>query len=367
MALSQFAADLHPLKFLVTSRPDEQVSKRFHLPNTLHQNVHSFPLNDIPKEITQRDVDSYINEQLSEIRKTYGQKENWPGPEKQGQLATLTCGVFVLISTALKFIADEKVNNPRGQLDLVLKMLRTEQDSPSARLDGLYTGVTDAAIPSKHKKSMLKELKLVVGFVVLSRDRLSPKSLDALLGIKAGASKRALRLLSSVIALPESDEDAIRIIHSSFADFLVDPSRCTRTEFLVIPKEQHALLAKQCLRTMLGVLSRNICRIPLDKISYTNSEISELPTLTRSHLLPHVRYALCHWAHHLSNAEVDQEALVLVNEFCEKHLLHWLEALSLISEMRAGIDILKMARRTLLVRVYAFIVTPLDSFFLARK
>ena len=47
---------------------------------------------------------------------------------------------------------------------------------------------------------------------------------------------------------------------------------------------------------------------------------------------------------------MDEEALEFVNTFSQKHLLHWLEALSVMGEAEIVFDILKMARRALNVR-----------------
>ena len=90
--------------------------------------------------------------------------------------------------------------------------------------------------------------------------------------------------------------------------------------------------------------------ISVDKISRPNRGNSNFLEPTRDHFPSHVKYALRHWAHHLLEGKMDEEALALVNTFAQKHLLRWLEALSLMGEAEIVFDTLKMARRALNVR-----------------
>ena len=349
-ALSQFVEDLRTLKFIITSRPEARIVKGFRQYGTLRKNTHPFPLNEIPKEMTLRDIATYVDVQLDEIRRMYEENEAWPGPKERAQLKALGSDSFIVIATALKFIADPNASNPRLQLQIVLAMVETEEDLPMAPLDKLYLGVLDAAILATVKKATMLNVQSVVGTVILLRDQLSTESLDSLLDLPDGTSKRTIEMLGSVIALPKSEGGVIQIIHPSFPDFLVDPSRCTRADILVQPKHRHIVLAKRCLVTMMKTLRRNICGVSGDKTSRLNQEIPDLPVLLHARLPVHTRYALRHWAHHLLNVEIDTETLDLVKTFIQKHLLHWLEALSLIGETEISFNILKVARRALAVR-----------------
>ena len=149
-------------------------------------------------------------------------------------------------------------------------------------------------------------------------------------------------MLSSVITLPKSDTGVIQIIHPSFPDFLVDSSRCTRTDLLVQPREHHPVLAKRCLKIMSSFLGSGT-----SNISDSNRGDSILLEPTRVRPPPRVQYALRHWAHHLLEGKMDEEAFALVNAFSQKHLLRWLEALILMDEAEVIVDVLQMAERAL--------------------
>ena len=52
----------------------------------------------------------------------------------------------------------------------------------------------------------------------------------------------------------------------------------------------------------------------------------------------HVQYAARYWPFHLSEACVDEELLRQIEIFCNTHLLHWIETLSLLGALDAAID-----------------------------
>ena len=51
----------------------------------------------------------------------------------------------------------------------------------------------------------------------------------------------------------------------------------------------------------------------------------------------HVQYACCYWVHHLKESGVPLEENGQVHIFLKKHLLHWLEALSLVRKTTEGV------------------------------
>lgn len=252
VALSRFVEALRPLKFIITSRPEPRIVDGFRGSDTLLQHTHTLFLNEVPPEIVDRDIAAYIEERLASIRKMYPRDglESWPTEDEKKRLTQLTGRIFVFISTALNFIADKRGNNPRRRLEEVLNKLRRHNASPFAHLDELYTGVIDGAFADDVDKETVEEMKVVIGSVVLLRDQLTPMALDDLLGLIQGTSIRNLELIQSVVSLPQSDDGVIQIIHLSFPDFLVDPTRCTKKDLVVGPLQHHNFLARCCFKAM---------------------------------------------------------------------------------------------------------------------
>ncbi|KAI0902686.1 WD40-repeat-containing domain protein [Ustulina deusta] len=85
-------------------------------------------------------------------------------------------------------------------------------------------------------------------------------------------------------------------------------------------------------------LQENIYQLPSLGSRVDNIEVPSPDPLDRT------RYACVYWADHLENAKLiekqDLEDGGLVHRFLENHLLHWLEALSLLKSLKSGIEAL---------------------------
>ena len=68
-----------------------------------------------------------------------------------------------------------------------------------------------------------------------------------------------------------------------------------------------------------------------------NSEVDDLPARVSCYIPAHVQYAARYWPFHLSEACVDEELLRQIEIFCNTHLLHWIETLSLLGALDAAI------------------------------
>ena len=154
--------------------------------------------------------------------------------------------------------------------------------------------------------------------------------------------------LNSVVMIPDLDSAVIRMLHPSFFDFITNPLRCRNPKFVINAQIQHTLLARLCLETLKG-LRRDICGIR--DPSVLNSEVADLPERIMRNLPPHLQYACRHWAWHFSEALVSDELLQLLEEFFSKRLLYWVEACSLLGELRGSLVALNVVDNSLKVSV----------------
>ncbi|KAL7278429.1 hypothetical protein ACG7TL_007426 [Trametes sanguinea] len=138
--------------------------------------------------------------------------------------------------------------------------------------------------------------RLLLGTLVVAEERLDPATLAALLDLPSLVVQRVLPAFHAILTVPTADENTtpIRLIHLSFANFLVDPTRCANERFLVHPPIHHSLIALRCLNLMQESL-----------------EVQP-------------------------RAEIGEELLVALEAFCRAHLLHWLEVLSVMDSV-AGV------------------------------
>ncbi|CDO75780.1 hypothetical protein BN946_scf184792.g2 [Trametes cinnabarina] len=343
--------ELAPLKFLITSRPEENIARGFLL-QALKEHTQPLPLTEIPEELTKRDISTFIQSSLAEIRARYPSvPSEWPSQRQFDNLLTITDVLFVFAATAVAFIGDDKARDPEGQLTRLLESgnavataAGSNSASPFATLDALYSRVLLQA-SEKLAAALRVNLRLILGAIALAEERLTPATLETLLDLPSGTLRCILPVLSSVVTMPAQGDTStpIRVIHLSFANFLVDPDRCTEEEFLIHPPVQHSLMALRCFKTMQA-LKINICEVDPGHEHLLNSEIADLPKKVNLHLHAALQYACKYWGRHLCRAEMDEELLSALEEFCQAHLLHWLEALSLKGCLDVAIEALQSAQ-----------------------
>ncbi|KAI9070398.1 WD40 repeat-like protein, partial [Trametes sanguinea] len=343
---------LAPLRILVTSRPEPNINAGFVMP-ALAANTQHFALSEIPDKLTARDISLFLRRRLQEIAKASYIGPGWPSEDVLMRLVSLAERLFIFAATTVRFIGDDEAMDPESRLLDLLEagggaaLTASSSTSPFWILNVLYLQVL-ASVRRFLGETALAQLKRILGAVVLTQDGLGPAALEALLELRPGTARRCLSRLSAVLILPAPGYDflPIRLIHLSFSNFIVDPSRCTEPAFLITPAIHHTLLAEDCLRALLK-LRHNICDVDPEYHHLLNNEIPNLQEKIARHLPPERQYAVKYWAHHLHHAKVDQQLLDLLESFCNDHLLDWLEALSLLSCVDVAVAALQSAQQLL--------------------
>ncbi|EGU84384.1 hypothetical protein FOXB_05103 [Fusarium oxysporum f. sp. conglutinans Fo5176] len=156
---------------------------------------------------------------------------------------------------------------------------------------------------------------------------------DATLG---GPDELLIKVLQSVLDVPKTPEVPVRILHLSFRDYLVDPDLQGAMEFWVDEKATHRRLASRCLFVMGSILRENICRLP-----FPGTSPSEIEGLDPQKFIPPELYYACHyWVHHYVSSNTQECEAHEIYPFLEKHLLHWLETMSLLGHTTDCLTIL---------------------------
>jgi hypothetical protein len=347
-SLSRHLTELSPLKFLITSRPEQNIASAFKPSTELGPLARSLILHEIELGVVQQDIEHYLTSSLSQIREEYYLENSWPSASDTHSLAVLSNGLFIFAATSVNFIRDRNYSSPADQLASLLINSSTVaqiRSSPHRRLDELYMQVLDHAFPNI-APSLANRIKIVLGSIILLRDPLSSCALENLLKLRPTTVRQTLRHLHSVVTVPEDDTHAIRLLHPSFFDFMTDPTRCQKADFVVNAPTQHTLLARACLQTMKS-LKRDMCKI--QNPTMLNSEVHDLPSRITGCIPSHTQYACRHWALHLTNALFSDDLLVLMQEFCLKYLLYWIEICSLLGELRNALVSLHDAQHFLAV------------------
>lgn len=327
-------------KIFVTSRPETPIRLGFRdMPEIMHQDL---ALQNIPRLIIEKDITIYLRHELLTIRKERQLPSQWPGEEKIQQLAEKSDCLFIYVSTACLFIRDSNWH-PDEQLSFILQDDIME-DSPTAKLDSMYTQVLKQSIfnqkQGRQRARLSARFKQIVGAIIVLFNVLPAKELAALLLVSPDEVTMALNPLHSVLNIPEDVLHPIRLLHPSFRDFLLDEKRCADVDIRIEADEVHATLVRKCLRMLSDELKRDICGLKLPGAEVNNIQTAKI----ESCLSQALQYACHYWVGHLE--KISQGRLVetglfqengQIHQFFTKDFLHWLEAISLTRKVHEGV------------------------------
>ncbi len=275
------------------------------------------------------------------------------GEETIFKLAESAGDSFIYAATVLRFVFDEHDQDPEGRLDILLGSRTDPEERPYEHLDAFYLSILRRAFPSGVGSSNKRRLRSVLGQLVTFREPLPMAVMEKFCALKSGDIKRALHYLHSVIQVPNFGNQAPRVYHLSFSDFIIDPVRC-RDEDLVVDvdsAEREVLIS--CFGHLSSQLHRNMAGI--DDPSLPHSEIDDFQAKVEKAISPELRYACLYWASHLMKAKDVHDEIVWPHfqDFLTRCLLWWIETMVLLDTLREALD--SMSRvRTWMVRQCVF-------------
>ncbi|OAL48295.1 WD40 repeat-like protein [Pyrenochaeta sp. DS3sAY3a] len=322
------------LRVLLTSRPEVAIRRGF---DQMRQYEHQdFALHDIEKSIIEHDVTTFLRHNLQAIGRNFGFTAGWPEETHISQLFKSSGGLFIWAATASRFI-EEDSQLARTRLESLLQ-IRNDTLPPERKLDEIYTTVLSNSLRGVYSQPEIqmlnKQFRDIVGTVVTLLDPLSVSSLAGLLGKDVETLKLTLSNLHSVLDVPANDTKAIRILHPSFRDFLLNPERCLNPQFCVDEQLAHRHLYRSCLRIMIANLKRDICNL-----EHAGILLDEVDRSKVNNCIPaQVRYACRFWVHHYERSG-DEENYDLIELFFKNYFLNWIEALTLLE---CGSDAISM-------------------------
>ncbi|KAJ5536249.1 NACHT and WD40 domain protein [Penicillium frequentans] len=311
------------LRVLLTSRPDLPVRLGFsRIASDDHKDL---ILHDIPEEVIAHDIAIFLDHRLAEVKTQRSLPTNWPCYRDFQKLVALSVPLFIFAATICRLFEDS-IWDPAESLAEIL----THQNDES-QLDSTYLPVLDRLLYGqlgKQRDKLISEFQQVIGAIVILESPLSVISLAKLLGLSKGLIQRRLNPLHSVLRVPDDETIPVRLFHLSFRDFLLDPETRQKTPFGVNEIEIHYILTRKCLLKCHDLL-KNICELPSE-----GTETIEIDRETiDAHLPPELQYACRYWVYHLIRCtncadfeKITQDAFVLLRT----HLLHWIEAMSLL-------------------------------------
>jgi hypothetical protein len=308
-------------RFLITSRREPDIEAVF----SCCSNIVTKEL-DIMNDVNVSDISLYFRHHLSSYQghPIFQLASDWPGEEKIEALTQSSAGLFIWASTAIKFIVEGI--HPEQQLSVLLHPHPGEAESA---LDALYS---TALHTSGHwdRAGFATDFRAVLGVIVTAGKPLSDITIDHVLGLDGHQSSTFI--LSRLRCLIQwTQGQAAKILHASFADYLIDVHRCGSQPWFIDVSVHHEHLTLGCFRIMKAGLRFNICELETSYVS--NNNIHDLNSRIQNHIPDHLAYACHFWVDHLQKTNFTPTVLSNVDDFLSHQLLFWLEVLSLVKEV----------------------------------
>jgi NACHT domain len=325
-ALAVHVNTIPTVKFFITGRPEDRIRSGFKLPSLRTKEL---PLHDVESAIVDSDIRSFIRTRLDGIAARRRQSINgqWPSDRDIAIILKKTAGLSIIASVIVRFI-DSRHASPQERLKLIVDLPDSTIYEGKSGIDVAYHQILSASFgdADENDPDFLGQLHLVVGSIVLALKPLPRASL----AVTPEKIWHILTHLHSVLIVPESASDPIRILHKSFADFITDQQRCPDGRYLINGLVHNSELGVRCLKLMQLKLMKNICSLPPYVM---NDEVKDLPARRERHIGSPLSYACSSWSKHLqlSSEAGDHTSTVikLCNDFLAQHLLSWLEVLSI--------------------------------------
>jgi hypothetical protein len=366
--LSRYIDEIPEVKILITSRPEPPIQLGFRL-ERLRPVTDILKLHNIERSSVDEDIRHYLkvhltgikSQRLAEDKRTTSQRmvdyqgtiltyrivgaqkartlsEEWPTPYDIDTFCKMAAGLFIYASKMVEFIAS-KSHLPTERLDLILS---SQNAAREVRIDPMYTNTLKLVSQDAwtDEKELYSDFRTVVGAVLVVFHPLSRKALSDLVrncGTPSSIST-TLRSLHSLLDVPDSENDPIRVFHPSFTHFLTDRTRCKDRRFFVDPPVHHQDILFSCLDLMNERLKKNICNLD-DYVSL--NEVENLSARRETCIGGSLQYACRFWTRHLASIPSDgshterlQEAM---DEFLTKRLLYWIEILSILGCLEVAV------------------------------
>lgn len=328
------------LRFLITSRPESHIQTAF---KDSSQNVYHIELDKLDKSTVDLDISQMFRGELRNLHtEKRGVEAHWPSEESISRLTERANGLFIYAAITCRYIKEP------GATSMNDRLTRIFQNQAFDSLDNMYDHILTQAVTGPEKEVLVEQFRMILGTIVALFEPMPETSLCELCPKRLELEVVCSRLdsLHSILVIPESPKEPVHISHQSFREFLLRKHEENRR--IWINEQMHRDLFTSCIRLLSSIshygLRRDIC-----SLRHPGIEINQIArTRIEEYLSIHTAYASRHWIYHLKELDPLQRQDVglcdngVVHIFLLDHLLHWLEALSLLGESSEGMRAIQL-------------------------
>ena len=346
-ALSCSLYEIRRVKIFITSRPEPPIREGFRL-ESLHPITDTLKLHDVNRSSVDEDIKLYLRTRSKELGEIKGNivMEGRPTPQEIDILCEKAAGLFIYASKLVEFITSRN-HLPTERLDLVLQSQNTAHEE---WIDLTYTQTLKVAFQDADpgEQEFYSHCRAIIGAVSVAFHPLSTKVLSDLVTKYATPSQisTTLRLLHSLLDVPDNEEDPIRVFHPSFIHFLSDRMRCKDERFFVDTSVHHIDMLLSCLDLMRERSKKNICDLEDYAVL---SEVRDLAARRETCIGGSLEYACRFWTRHLAsipgNGPHVERVREAIDEFLTNRLLCWIEVLSIVGCLEVAVHAINDIRQ----------------------
>jgi hypothetical protein len=311
------------LKIVITSRPEVDIQHVFQ-----GLGGSSYSLYDLAADQEATiDLRTFARGQFDLLTAKWHLPTRWPGESDFDRVIFRANGLFIFIKTLV--LALRQCRDPEESLKAAL------HDSTAAGLGSLY-GLYSSILKARIVNSYV-EFRQVVG-VLLATASYRPvceETIAELAGVKPNVVKMWVDDLSSLLYRDEHTNGVVRVRHLSISDYFLS-NHCPH-EYHVSLAEAHQQLGIACIRTMLGQLQFNMCK--LEDSRHANSDVKDLRSRVQENISDPLQYSLLYWSNHIciTPDNTDESMWGSLKEFFEgPYPLFWIEGLSVMGMVPVG-------------------------------
>ncbi|KAJ5376278.1 hypothetical protein N7509_013164 [Penicillium cosmopolitanum] len=307
-------------RVFLTSRPDQPIKAGLGSSTSVPRE--SFILHNIEKSILYEDLGLYYRDQFTRMRATMSFQEDVISDSLIASLVERSHGLFIHAATVCRF----NRRKPTAQIKNWIRCIQRSLNTLSS-----FVSVTDGLSLEETRK--IHELfQRIIGAIITISDAMSSENLALLLGEKRERIDTTLGYLHSVIDVPESKQELIRILHPSFRELLLDNKRCTNKSYSILGEEIHGYLLNRCFDFLISQLRRNPLHISQPGAKARDASIDRINTWISIPL----QYSSKYWWNHFENSSDKWRANVPLLELLQDKYLYWLECLAWLGKLPQG-------------------------------
>ncbi|KAF8803208.1 hypothetical protein BYT27DRAFT_7214777 [Phlegmacium glaucopus] len=214
-------------------------------------------LNEYEKYRPDDDIRLFLVESFESVKRSHALRSclpcDWPITEDINLLVRKSSGQFIYAATVVKFVRSPR-RRPCEQLKIILGINATVNDTPFAELDALYYQIFSMVEDLPRALEVLSFLFLIEG---LHDEDSSARLIKIILLYAPGDLQLILIDLHSVLHVPDMEDDhgALRTLHASLQDFLMDPARSGN--LFIDQGKAHAEIAQHFLQYIRNYYSQD--------------------------------------------------------------------------------------------------------------